>query len=481
VTSEHILFLTLLAVAVLLVLDGIFNWALFVSHRHRAGRTTSYTLLGRILRVGAGLALLLVMAAIGVSRLVTPRHAAAARPLPTSGGWPVQLPHGEGLRQAVGDGSGGLFALTTSGMVEHGGPWVYHVDAHGRFDGAFGAGGEVLLGREMAAARVLAVDERRRRVYVLAHLDSDVALDVRLIAFDFEGRAASGFRPVSQQAARPNSIAHHASGSDSYFALSPDGSLIVVAQADAAKGSLTQLYAWRIEPDGHVDPSFGGSVIQLPLISSNRRLCVAVAPGGEIYVATARGNETVLMRLSTQGKLVTSPGEDGVVHDSTLWWVQHIAADSDGLLLAGLSQSYQFALQRRGRGLELDEGFARSLRKRPLRLHQQEKTHLGALVRSGDGYWVGLNTRSAATSVGEAALLRLDSTGEPDERFGEGGLVWLDELPGSSFALRAVSMPSADTLMLGFETSPTKSSSAVVAVPTRVVLARRQLEPLPSQ
>jgi uncharacterized delta-60 repeat protein len=115
----------------------------------------------------------------------------------------------------------------------------------------------------------------------------------------------------------------------------PDGSLIAAGDAVSSGVNDVQLVAAKFRSDGSLDPSFGeGGVFRFnPTPNDDLALAVAIDEGGRVvlagYTETGGGVDTVILRLTPDGRLDPSFGSGGVT-------IASLAAggdDAEGLAL----------------------------------------------------------------------------------------------------------------------------------------------------
>ncbi|MGH7138413.1 MAG: delta-60 repeat domain-containing protein, partial [Pirellulales bacterium] len=144
----------------------------------------------------------------------------------------------------------------------------------------------------------------------------------------------------------------------------------------------------RYNPDGSLDPSFGGKgeVVTNALSGFNYAEGVAIQPNGQIvaigtgYDLTAQTNPTFLVRYNPDGSLDTSFGNGGILEEGTDVNASVIAVQDDGkIVIAGNDSSKKVAVWRFNADGTLDSTFGSS-GKATLALGTQTEFNVTALA-----------------------------------------------------------------------------------------------------
>lgn len=199
-----------------------------------------------------------------------------------------------------------------------------HVSAAGQVDPAFGTGGLLSLPLQQA----LAVDGSGRIVtasFATTLVQDDTLLLNRFLpdgsldaSFGSGGTVtyATGAGIVSLQALQ----------------LTADGGVLAVwDQAPASPGGDWVPHVVRFEAGGTLDTSYGSGGVAQPLFSGQ---AVSLDAAGRLLLATAQGSEFTVTRLTPNGQLDTTFGDQGVSHAGAFAG-SPVGASTNGLALAG--------------------------------------------------------------------------------------------------------------------------------------------------
>jgi uncharacterized delta-60 repeat protein len=209
---------------------------------------------------------------------------------------------------------------------------VTRLNADGSIDGSFGDGGAKLIdfagGRNFAEALALQADgkivvagdaadaTRQDEDFALARLTSDGQLDP---SFGADGHVRTDFPGGSAGA--------------SAVVVQPDGKIVAVGRAGTGFNRLCSpscSYALaRYNPDGSLDPSFGGGgLVTQGFATPSYAQAVVVQPDGKIVaVGSAR-----VVRFTRQGALDSAFGSGGSI-DTTPFYAAAAAVDDKGRIV----------------------------------------------------------------------------------------------------------------------------------------------------
>lgn len=233
------------------------------------------------------------------------------------------------------------------------------------------------------------------------------------------------------------------------LAVQPDGKIVAVGDSTGLDASSTTDFAVvRLDPDGSLDPTFGGgtgkTTIAFDLGGGNddRALAVALQPDGKIVVAGAAngptGYEMAVVRLLTDGSRDTSFNASGRVtvpfeapppaaSDAEAF---SVAIDAAGRVVLGGSAivvqgSYDFALARLLPDGQLDDTLDADGRVTvafDIGATMSDSAVQAILERDGKVVMAGFaDAGSGSTTNMDFAIARLQDDGSLDPGFGIGG------------------------------------------------------------
>ena len=226
-------------------------------------------------------------------------------------------------------------------------------------------------------------------------------------------------------------------------AVQSDGKIVVVGQG----GSGRDFAVARYNPDGTLDPSFGGDgrVQTILNCASGSNRDVLIEPDGKIVAA----GESCLVRYLTDGSLDNTFSGDGRINLGDLF-MSGLARQTDGRILAvgfgaaaGQNQNGDFVIARFNTDGSVDNSFSSDGRATADFGGTDRST---AIAVQGDGKIVAAG--STATGFGmpsHFAIARFTSAGEPDNAFSGDGLTTTDF--GSSSNALAVGLRSDGTIV----------------------------------
>lgn len=243
-----------------------------------------------------------------------------------------------------------------------------------------------------------------------------------------------------------------AGGQANAIALQPDGKIVVVgtafASASANGGGDDEFLIARYSESGTLDADFGTAGVTTSHVglSASEAAALALLPDGHIIVIGAAfsngatDDDFAIAKYTSTGHLDATFGFGGTVTTDFGMSVDRAAAvavQPDGkVVVAGFTRGEQqsFAVARYLLNGSLDTSFGRDgLSQVPTtepRVYSLLLQHSGDIVVAGS---------SASTGAGSASftLVRLHSDGQPDDSFGNGGLV-ATTVQGSRSGARAV-------------------------------------------
>ena len=206
---------------------------------------------------------------------------------------------------------------------------------------------------------------------------------------------------------------------------SPDGKILVVGhEGDSASGQ-SQAVLEKLNSDGSLDTSFGtnGQVIDAAGVNS-ANYAVTIQDGAHILTAGTLNGDFVVSRYDLGGHLDGTFGQGGratadfnTASDTAF----SIAIAPNGAIVLVGASGGNFALARFDASGHPDSSFAQSGRQ--LYNSGASTDVLGSVIVEGDGKII-----AAGAVGGDVALVRLDSAGNPDPSFGNGGLLLVSGL-----------------------------------------------------
>ncbi|HYE16319.1 MAG TPA: delta-60 repeat domain-containing protein, partial [Pyrinomonadaceae bacterium] len=268
------------------------------------------------------------------------------------------------------------------------------------------------------------------------------------------------------------------------LALQPDGKIIAVGESisDQAGITTTEYTLVRYNPDGSLDPSFGGDGIVVTDLFGNGDTAFAVAlqPDGKIVAAgssaqNGTGANFSAARYNPDGSLDTTFGSpvpgtasrSGRVMTDLVAWNdigRAVALQADGrIVIAGHTQTpstnnYDFALLRYEADGDLDTTFGGDgwVTTRFFEDDFVDDERAFAVRAQPDGKIVAAgfawdrNETQPASQWEDFALARYNADGSLDPTFGAGGLVWtnISIQPGGADKFNEVTKDRAHALLL---------------------------------
>ncbi len=181
----------------------------------------------------------------------------------------------------------------------------------------------------------------------------------------------------------------------------------------------------RLNADGTVDKSFGGNGTVTSAAGSNFAYYAVVQQGADhLIVAGTDGTDFLLQRFDLNGNLDASFGSGGTTLTSfggTGDSAFSVALTSSGQIVAGGASSGNFAFARYDANGHLDTSFAQG----GLQLFQVGASNgaVGSIVVQSNGFVVAAGAAGAGVAV-----VRLNTNGEADSTFGNGGLAMVNGL-----------------------------------------------------
>lgn len=246
------------------------------------------------------------------------------------------------------------------------------------------------------------------------------------------------------------------------IAVQPDGKIVAAGFAGIVGGGRAFALA-RFNPDGSLDPGFGGDgkvVTDLAFNNWEEIEDMALMPDGRIvatgYAETAEG--FVVARYEADGDPdPTFGGGDGIINHTVTGYYSRsksIALRTDGrILLAGDSQddldpsNHDITLMQLLPGGALDGGFGSGGQvTMDIGAMMQEIT---ALVLQADGKALAAGYAKMGVTA-DFLLLRYDITGALDPTFGTGGSVTTDFGPYTDQGRDLLIQPDAKAVVVGF-------------------------------
>jgi uncharacterized delta-60 repeat protein len=257
-------------------------------------------------------------------------------------------------------------------------------------------------------------------------------------------------------------------GDEAYdAALLPDGGIIAVGRTDAAGFTKLDFGVARYRPGGTPDPGFSGGFVRTDILGGGDQAnAVAVQPDGRIVVggfaAAGASSDFALVRYNPDGTLDPSFGGDGIVTTdlgTPSDDIRALAIQPDGSIVAAGTADEDVALARYLPDGRLDPGFGQGGTK--ITDFGSDDVATGvALTARGEiliaGYTLGPRVNR------DFALARFTSAGALDAAFGDHGIVKTDVGGGDDFAENLVVDAQGRIVVVGRATSPTILDMALV-------------------
>ena len=261
------------------------------------------------------------------------------------------------------------------------------------------------------------------------------------------------------------------------LAVQPDGKIVAAGFGPAGAG----MAVTRYNPDGTLDPSFGGTgIVTLNLLSFSGAHAVSVQPDGKIVVAGQASDGILarfgLARFNPDGALDSTfgPGGDGRMTASAAPYSMYataLAIQPDGRLVAAgqidhggepAGPAKDFAVVRYTANGLLDTSFGSAGTGAVTTDFSTHDDVANALALQPDGKILAAGAADAAlgSSSKNFALARYLPDGSPDTSFGAGGKVVTDFEGDSDEAHGVVVLPDGNILVGGAMTHPGGSGRA---------------------
>lgn len=213
--------------------------------------------------------------------------------------------------------------------------------------------------------------------------------------------------------------------------LQQDGKIILGGWTALVNGN-SDLYLIRLKPNGTFDSSFGNNGEFVNDLGSDEGITsIAVQPDNKILICgNISNNYIVVIRYHPNGTLDSSFGNNGIVVPDRTWGLDYPNANdidlmSDGRIVLGIDgrvkalSAYCFSAVRLLPNGSLDTSF----------------NHTGLAYSSAISGWLVYCKAMSLQPDGKVllagyddsmAIIRFDSTGQPDSIFGKNGVVKLD-------------------------------------------------------
>lgn len=295
-----------------------------------------------------------------------------------------------------------------------------------------------------------AVDPGRARLILAVAASSAAATDLRIEArslsapFALErGFGAAGVVALSAPRLRDTGAS---TGSEVVLVVDGAGRLHVVASADSV-GEQTALSVWRLLPDGRADPAWhaGGPLVARYPFANSGELTATLTPGGQLVVGVG-SRPPQLFRFTTAGELDPSFGEAGVVKLRT-GSPRALATGPDGSL----------RLVARASELQLVSLSADGVAGPPLQwaVHPEHNELPFAVLPLADGrVLVSSRSYDVRAKRGTLLLALWRADGRLDARFGQNGLLEVDEAGVDLQPVKAVLDDAGNVLVAGRRAVP---------------------------
>jgi uncharacterized delta-60 repeat protein len=339
-------------------------------------------------------------------------------------------------------------------IVALGASWVFPQDKprfallrynpDGSPDQSFGDGGRVIVGMtddewDYSMPHGLALQGDGKLVAAGTSYDQDAGHNVFAVArFNPDGTFDEEFGDGGRVLA-PISTAEDASNEEAHaLALAPDGKIVLAGFVGLYPADFA---AVRLLPDGTPDESFGeGGAVVTDLGGDDKAAAVAVQLDGKVVLAGRGANEDddwAMLRYTSDGVLDETFGDGGIVSTDLTSGEDYatgiVVQEDGGIVLGGVGQigsvlctssdnfltscdRFAFALARYTSSGELDERFG------------DGGQAVYELDEDSGGYALALQPDGQLVMAGhydndDYAVLRANPDGSLDTGFGEGGLV----------------------------------------------------------
>lgn len=335
----------------------------------------------------------------------------------------------------------------------------------GVLDRSFGSDGVVVIRSAVRGLVANALALQPDGKIVIAGMTSDLStasIQLAIARYNPDGSPDTDFSTAGVVTTPVGAAGAQASA----VALQPDGRILIVGNAFSHGAADDEFLIARYLADGTPDTRFGTDGITTTHVGAagSAAQAVALQPDGRIVVVgTAFSNgatddDFALTRYTPNGSLDHGFGASGIVTtdfgsgegatNASLDRAGAVGLQSDGkIVVAGVTrgQHQSFAVARYDPDGSLDSGFGAGGKA----LISAIEPHVYALIvyPSGDLVVAG-STGSVGGKTAPFALIRLHADGQPDERFGSGGLV-STSLEGSRSGVRAVVAQADGKLLTG--------------------------------
>ncbi len=310
--------------------------------------------------------------------------------------------------------------------------------------------GRVVLPKTMWPQTAI-VDGPRRRLYLVATLSAPGSTQLRIEArrlgdFALERSfGAAGLVNLDAPRLKDNGSS---TGGEAAVAIDARGRLHIAAVSESV-GAQTALYAWRLLPDGRIDPGWraAGAPVSKHEFTNSGELVAAMSVDGQLLVGAGAKLRSQLFRFTHDGQLDPSFGDGGVLKPK--------AASSAIALAPTAGGGALFAATTRGQQLVTVSGAGVVDTPLAWRLHEERSEFPFAVLPLADGRVVvaarsfDLTAQRASLAV---TLWRRDR--RLDLRFGRDGLLEVDE-PGVNLESTAATLDAdGNVLIAGRRTPP---------------------------
>ncbi len=215
-------------------------------------------------------------------------------------------------------------------------------------------------------------------------------------------------------------------------AIQPDGKIIVVGGEGS---SSTEAFIFRLNSDGTLDTTFSGDGIQV-ITNSGTALSVVIQPSdSKIVIGTSSIgnnlptiNQTVVLRLNTDGSLDTTFDGDGRVFvNPSIFFPNGLALQTDGkIVVAGQNSAnstfHDVSLIRLNPNGTFDTSFDGDGVVQTVLANQESEARCVVIQSDGKIIIGGSSTQPTTTSRSDPTLIRYNSDGSLDTSFDSDGV-----------------------------------------------------------